>query len=142
MADEDSRLAMLRVLRDLFWSVAFAIVVLVVHVAMEINHRYWMAEQNALILQAIHDVCRHCPASVSQTTNIGVEQRHDEIDMVTRDILKETHDPSQRKRIASLCHDAEGNGLSSGIRHSRHDEMRPACQPFHADSGCRVWSDK
>ena len=88
MADEDSRLAILRVLRDLFWSVAFAIVVLVIHVGMEVHHRYWIAEQNALILQAIHDVCRHRPASVSQTTNIGVEQRHDEIDTVTREILK------------------------------------------------------
>ena len=65
-----------------------AIVLLVVHVAMEIQHRYWMAEQNALILQAIRDVCRHRPASVSQTTNIGIEQRHDEIDTVTREILR------------------------------------------------------
>ena len=64
MADEDSgladfRVAKLRVLRDIFRGIAVTIVLLVVHMALEAHHRYWMVEQNALILQAIHEVCRN-----------------------------------------------------------------------------------
>ena len=87
MADEDTRAAMLRVLRDLWWAVAFAGSVLVMHVALETQHRFWIAEQNVLIIQAINEVCRN-RGNVNQTTNIGVEQRHDEIENVTREILR------------------------------------------------------
>lgn len=83
MADEDSRQALIRVLRDLFWML---VIWSVLYVVIEFEKRSRWDERHHDIMDAIHE-SRIIRGNMSQTTNIGVEQKH-EIDDMTREILK------------------------------------------------------